>query len=160
MTHYKATRERFSSRVDRRGDDECWPWTGGHDADGRGRFWLDGRNVPAPRVALILAGEEYREGQMACHHCDNPPCVNPSHLYFGDALSNVRDMLTRSRGRTRVPHAAARGERNHNAKLSDADVADIRRAYSGARGEQSALARVYGVTPQLIQLIVKGGHRV
>lgn len=151
--------ERFWNRVEICAPDECWPWTGAHGRDGRGRVWLDGRNIPAPRAALILAGVQYRAGAFACHHCDNPPCVNPSHLYFGTPGDNVRDMDDRGR---RVKHGALpsmAGELNHHAKLSDSDVTAIRRAFTGRRGEQSALARQYGVTPQLIHLIVRGGHR-
>lgn len=96
---------------------------------------------------------------MACHHCDNPICVNPVHLYVGTAQTNVDDMDRRGRRVARVPHPAARGERNHNARLTNDQVSAIRSRYTGKRGEQSALAREYGVTPQLVQLIVRGSHR-
>ena len=152
---------RFWPRVAVGTDDECWLWLGGHDAkDGRGRIWYQGRNIPAPRAALTLSGVEVPAGAFVCHHCDNPPCVNPRHLYVGDAASNVADMIQRGR---RVVSCALRpaqaGEHNHAARLTDQQVDDIRAAYTGARGEQSALARAYGVTPQLVHMIVRGKHR-
>ena len=151
---------RFWPRVQVGSPDECWPWTGGSDSDGRGRVWLDGKNIPAPRAALILSGVLVEPGSFICHHCDNPPCVNPNHLYVGSPMSNVRDMLARGRGRSKgVPRPASHGEKNHNAKLSDADVREIRQRYTGVRGEQTLLAQEFGVTQALIHMIVKGDHR-
>jgi len=151
--------ERFWPKVDRRRPDECWPWLGGRDKDGRGRVWFEGRNMPAPRASLILAGVEVPSDAFACHHCDSPPCVNPEHLYVGTPMTNVSDMDSRGRRVSRVAHPASAGERNHNAKLTDAQVAEIRQRYSGTRGEQTALAREYGVTQALVHMIVKGSHR-
>lgn len=151
--------ERFWTRVDQRGPDDCWNWTGGHSADGRGQVWNMGRNIPAPRAALMLSGVAIPHGAIICHRCDNPPCVNPAHLYAGSHLENVRDMDARGRRVSRVPHPASRGERNHNAKLTDDQIREIRSRYSGIRGEQSALAREFGVTQSLIYLIVRKDHR-
>lgn len=150
---------RWRRRVAFAGPDECWPWTGGHDTDGRGRVWFNGRNIPATRVALMLMGWAIPAGSFICHTCDNPPCVNPRHLYVGSALTNVRDMDERGRRVARVPKPGARGEKNHNARLSDAAVAEIRQKYTGARGEQTRLAREYGVTQALVSLIVGGAYR-
>jgi len=161
--YYKATRtleERFWAKVDRQADDQCWPWTAA-TTKGYGRVWDTslGRHRRATEVALTLTGTAVPAGVFVCHHCDNPICVNPSHLYVGTATSNVRDMDARGRRVSRVPHPAARGERNHQAKLSDAEVVAIRGRYTGRRGEQTSLATEYGVTPQLVHLIVKGEHR-
>lgn len=106
----------------------------------------------------MLSGAAVPPGSLACHHCDNPPCVNPAHLYVGTALSNVRDMD--SRGRRVVGSNTPRGEQNPNAKLTDVQVSEIRLRYTGRRGEQSALATEYGVTQALVHMIVKGRHRV
>ena len=151
--------KRFWTRVSAGKPSECWAWLGGRDSDGRGRIWHEGRNIPAPRVALILSGTPVPHGAFACHHCDNPNCVNPAHVYVGSALSNVADMDARGRRGSSVRRPRARGERNHNAKLTDEQVRWIRERYTGRRGEQTALASEYGVTPQLVSLIVRGDHR-
>ncbi|HEY2644560.1 MAG TPA: hypothetical protein VGI56_12475 [Galbitalea sp.] len=151
--------ERFWRRVDVRSNEECWNWTGAADADGRGRIWHKGRNVVAPRISLIIAGIDVPPGAFVCHTCDNPPCVNPNHLYVGDAATNVRDRTERGRTRGHGPLTMLRGERNPAAKLSNQQVTDIRTSYTGTRGEQTNLAALYGVSVALISIIVKGQHR-
>jgi hypothetical protein len=97
---------RFWSHVDRSGGpDACWPWTASRDAKGYGWFFLERRNLHAPRALLALQlGFIPPPSILACHTCDNPPCVNPAHIYAGDAQTNVDDM--HARGRTRaVPGA-------------------------------------------------------
>lgn len=98
--------ERFWSGVDRSGGPEsCWPWKAGRLRQGYGRFWLHGQHHIAHRWILaqdlgraLRWDDELRE--MACHRCDNPPCCNPAHLYAGDAKTNVRDAVERSRHAT------------------------------------------------------------
>jgi hypothetical protein len=87
--------ERFMAKVDTSaGPDGCWPWTGARDKDGYGVFgqaraqrWLLGYRLNRP----LLPDE------LACHHCDNPPCVNPRHLYVGDYSRNQADAVERGR---------------------------------------------------------------
>lgn len=108
------TLETFWRRVDTSaGPDGCWPWTGTLIADGYGRFKLDGRFHLAHRLALglslgreLLWTDAIRE--EACHHCDNPPCVNPAHLYVGDRMTNRRDAVNRGRARSSLAEENAR----------------------------------------------------
>lgn len=89
--------ERFWTKVDRRGPDECWPWQG--STDGRyGEFWADGRKTKAHRVAWELAnGRPFPEGLHACHTCDNPPCVNPEHIFPATHQENLQDAERKGR---------------------------------------------------------------
>jgi hypothetical protein len=88
--------EMFWANVVRSGPNECWLWIGTNAGRGYGRLrWK--QNRIATHVALELAGRPPRSGQMVCHTCDNPPCVNPAHLYAGSAGDNTRDMVTRGR---------------------------------------------------------------
>lgn len=96
--------ERFLSYVDARGPDDCHPWMGpttDSPTDKRGRFWLpeEARYQTAPRWLLgHLRKKPLADGvEEACHHCDNPICVNPRHLYVGDRKSNMQDMWRRGR---------------------------------------------------------------
>lgn len=95
---------RFWKKVDRRGPDECWPWTANRNPDGYGRFWFNNRLDNASRVTLFIAGIEppTREpptshGWCALHSCDNPGCVNPAHLFWGTQPQNNKDRMIRGR---------------------------------------------------------------
>ena len=89
---------RFWSKVDKRGPDECWPWLGSkHKRDGRGYWKYPGGSV-APRFSLTLAeGPPPDKSMHACHKCDNPPCVNPDHLWWGTNKQNMEDASAKGR---------------------------------------------------------------
>lgn len=115
----RSLAERFWDKVDRRGPDECWPWTGATKEGGYGVMRPEGRRsgptVKAHRVSAQLAGMDI-EGRVVRHRCDNPPCVNPAHLEPGDQQQNVDDMVERGR--------QARGSRRSNV-LTERDVERI-----------------------------------
>lgn len=93
--------ERFWEKVERRGHDECWPWLGSKDRWGRGYFSFRGKTERAPRVAWSLSyGEPFPADKDACHTCDNPTCVNPRHIWIGDARENLRDAVRKGRHRS------------------------------------------------------------
>lgn len=97
----RSLAERFWARVDRRGADECWPWTGAR-VDGRKpyakrygvlrRGATDGcRRVTAHRLAYELLVGPIPAGLHVLHTCDNPPCCNPAHLWIGTHADNMAD---------------------------------------------------------------------
>lgn len=105
--------ERFWAKVDRSGD--CWIWTGSRCSDGYGTFFVAGRIVGAHRFSLELAGVTL--GRLhALHRCDNPPCVNPAHLYAGTQRDNSRDMVARGQAwqvqRTHCPRGHRYSQEN------------------------------------------------
>jgi len=93
---------RFWSKVAIGAPDECWPWTGSVNEHGYGGIRLGGRSGrlwKAHRIAYLIThpGEKLAPADHICHHCDNPPCCNPAHLYKGDYRTNVDDMVRRGR---------------------------------------------------------------
>ena len=96
----RATRDlQFWARVDQSGGpDACWPWTGNTIRAGYGRFVEDGIQIAAHRRALALSKGPPPEGlPWALHDCDNPPCCNGGHLYWGTPTNNMQDRGRRSR---------------------------------------------------------------
>lgn len=97
VTHSMLTR--FWVRVDQGADDECWPWIGGRMKKGYGVFWpRKGRPEGAHRVSWELHHREsIPRGMQVLHSCDNPPCVNPRHLWVGTCADNMRDKSEKGR---------------------------------------------------------------
>jgi hypothetical protein len=126
----------FWAKVDSSGGlDACWPWTGSVLLSGYGGIGIAGRQIRAHRLAFEIANGPVAEGLVVRHRCDNPICVNPTHLEAGTQRDNLDDMDRRGRRRP------ARGERQASAKLTDDDV----RAIRAAAGSDRAVAKRFGV---------------
>lgn len=84
--------EAFWAKVDIRGPTECWVWQGRRFPSGYGGW----RNAYAHRVAYLSVYGEPDE-RCICHRCDNPPCVNPGHLFAGSFKDNIQDAISKGR---------------------------------------------------------------
>jgi hypothetical protein len=149
--------ERFWAKVDVGEADDCWPWLASTRAHGYGQFNINGRMPSAHRVAWELTRGEIPPGLNVCHACDNPACVNPDHLFLGTQRENIRDCIAKGRARRGSGIKFRSGERNFAAKLTQAQVDEIRSVYATGTITQSDLARMYGTTPGNVHLIV---HRI
>jgi hypothetical protein len=143
----------FWLRVDKRGADECWHWQGSLDRKGYGQIEINGIRRRATHVSLELHRHTRPSPQHgACHTCDNPPCVNPAHLWWGTAQDNATDMCRK--GRSNKWNGRRQGENHPRAKLSNADVVEIKRLRG--KESQSSLAARFGVSPNGISAIHTG----
>lgn len=134
--------DRFWSRVDRRGPDDCWSWTGTTTGDGYGEIKDRKVRYLAHRLAWMLTMGPIPDGAALLHSCDRRSCCNPRHLAPGSPAENSADMVRKGR--------SARGERVHGARLTEVDVVAIRT--SRARGASfHSLARRYGVARTTIK---------
>lgn len=93
-----TTDELFWAKVDRRGPDECWEWTAARSPNGYGRFKPKGMGQKtASRWSYEMHVGPIPDGMQVCHTCDNPPCVNPAHLWLGDHAANAADRDAKGR---------------------------------------------------------------
>lgn len=158
---YQPLEERLMSRVQK--TSTCWIFTGSNNNKGYGLIRIDEtsrKTMLAHRASYELFNGPIDEGLIIRHRCDNPPCVNPDHLETGGYSENMMDSITR--GRYPV------GERSGEAKLTSAQVAEIRSRYrrwppaNGGRVWRSnapELAAEFGVNRRHIGAICMGKER-
>lgn len=128
----------------------CWEWQHTKATDGYGAVSYEGRQRKAHRVAWVLAtGEIIPKGMYLCHRCDNPPCVNPEHLYVGTNQQNQRDAVERGQ------HNPQRGEAHGMARLTLEQVQEMRRLFADGLNQRE-LADRFGTTLANVHLIVRG----
>lgn len=81
-------------------DEACWEWAGPRQPAGYGVVVVNGVHLAAHRWTYSLfSGQDIPSGMVACHRCDNPPCVNPAHIFVGTSRDNTHDMIRKGRGR-------------------------------------------------------------
>lgn len=94
----KLPRVRFFEKIERK-PNGCWEWLGARKPTGYGVFSRTDRSaVRAHRWAYEEFVGPIPAGMSVCHRCDNPPCVNPDHLWLGTQADNVHDMIKKGRG--------------------------------------------------------------
>lgn len=136
--------ERFWSKVDKRGPDECWEWQGRLRKDGYANFFFSKRSVLAHRQAFELHNGRPANG-VVMHSCNNKRCCNPAHLVEGTQQQNCID-------------AYRDGLKPKTLKLSGEEVAEIRwlRAIGARNGD---VAASYGISKQHVSSITSGHRR-
>lgn len=143
----KPLTERFWEKVDKRGPDECWRWTAGKNRAGYGTIKVCEKTEKAHRISWEIHHGPIPEGMCVLHHCDNPACVNPVHLWLGDRDANNRDMTEKGR--------RARGEAHGISELTEQDVHGIHFLLDAGHS-QRAIAYSYGVDQKTISRINTG----
>lgn len=103
-----SIRRRFNARLPplhQRTPDGCWEWMGARTPLGYGQLSAGHGRPPlyAHRIAYELRHGPIPSRRFICHRCDNPPCVNPAHLFLGDARANHADMTAKGRGSVPPP---------------------------------------------------------
>lgn len=123
-------------------DSGCWEWSRASTKAGYGVLRIKGKTILAHRASHELWVGPIPENHYVCHRCDNPPCMNPEHLFVGTPSENSYD-------------ASAKGRHSANPRLSAEDVRAIRDEL-GQGIVQRRIAERYGVCPQTITNIKTG----
>lgn len=134
----------------------CWEWLAYRDRKGYGRFMVPGSKTSlAHRFSWELHRGPIPTGMCVLHRCDNPPCVNPAHLFLGTLQDNVRDMIQKGRGSngnraiTHCPSGHAYNSENtyqHNGRRSckECSRSAVRKRRSlGAEQERARARELY-----------------
>jgi len=138
---------RFWSRVPRLDSSKCWNWAGCLDSNGYGVMSIKNQAKRAHRVSFMIHYGSTRGGMHVLHRCDNPACVNPSHLFEGTNTDNVADMVDKERN--------PRGETCGLSRFSESQILEIRSKYVKNVYGMKRLAREFGTCQSTINKILK-----
>lgn len=169
MTKYHDTRtneERFISHVNKHGpkqehiDTQCWNWLASKDAKGYGFFSLRTvKGFKVVRTHRFAYEQKYGpipEGMQVCHHCDNPSCVRPSHLFSGTNQDNVRDKVSKNRQAKGTQHSKSLCR--SIGKISDNDVLLIKRLFK--YNTKTYIANRFGISITHVSRILNNEARI
>ncbi len=141
-----------------RAESGCLEWNGYKDKDGYGILLVtkDGKkkNTKAHRLSYELHVAPIPAQMFVCHRCDNPSCIEPSHLFVGTAADNNADKM--KKGRSRPGGKPHYGSQNGRARLSEQQVAGIRRLVLDYGVTAAAIARSLGVSASAVQRAANG----
>ena len=144
---------RFWSKVKTGNPDECWEWNGHKDKYGYGQIAIKRKMNKSHRIAWLLNFGDIPEDMCVCHHCDNPSCVNPAHLFLGTYKENAEDKVNKKR------QSKLFGLSNPACKLNDEQILNIRNLYKTGNFYQRELANIFKVSRSQIGAIVTKKQR-
>lgn len=154
---------RFWSHVNKNGSvpshvpglGNCWEWKAARSANGYGVFFPKYKHRQyAHRYSWHMATGIEPGNRYVLHSCDNPPCVNPGHLFLGTHADNMADMV--AKGRQHRDPSRWRGTENPKAILSHERAAEIRRIYRSGDITQLELALKLGMSKSAIARAIRG----
>lgn len=138
---------RFWAQVEKR-NDGCWVWTGVCNPRGYGFMSAEAKYTAVHRLSWRIAHGEMPPSEVeVCHRCDNPPCVNPAHLFLGSHSDNMQDCADKGR----MPR---NGEQNGRAVLNADGVREIRRR-SDAGEASPTIAADFGIQSAQVRKIAR-----
>jgi len=140
-------KNRFSSKI-KKSENGCWKWTGAKISTGYGALYVDGTIQLSHRLSYEFYNGKIPKGFHVCHHCDNPECVNPKHLFLGTDLDNSIDCIKKGRN--------AKGEKQGLHKLTTEQVKYIKQNYIPYKIPLRHFAKKYAVDEKTIHRVITG----
>ncbi len=137
--------EKFWSRV--RKTESCWEWVAGKSFLGYGLTKMADKMCRTHRVSWIISNGPIPDKLFVLHKCDNPPCVNPDHLFLGTAKDNTLDALKKGRWPC--------GQDSKISKLKKDQVIEIRRLGSLKTMSSRQIASGFGITDGTVRDILR-----
>jgi len=152
MNLSEKDKKRFWSKVDKRGENECWNWIGRLNQNSYGQFDLNKSPKKSHRISLFLEkGEPPIDKQFALHTCkQNPKCCNPNHLYYGNYKDNERDKVKDG--------THSKGETQGSSKLTEEQVREIRKKYIPYKYTIKKLSKEYFISQAVICEIINNKY--
>lgn len=140
----ESLQERIYSQVQKSPDPSgCWVWLGSANKKGYGSICINGRSQLAHRVSYELFNGPIGD-LLACHTCDNPSCVNPAHLFAGDAFANMQDASRKNRLNIVLR------------KMDDDAVCQLRTEFDRQNHTVAMWANQLGVSTTAVSLALRG----
>lgn len=142
--------------------DTCWLWMGAKNDRGYGKIARTEngkrKHYGAHQFSYLLFKGPIIDGLFVCHNCapnrDNPACVNPNHLWLGNASENIKDAV--KKGTYKPPKWDRNGSRNPAAKLTEEKVREMRAKYATGLYTQKRLGAEYGINQRTACQILRG----
>ena len=147
MPERMSLEDRFWSRVDKKGPDDCWEWTGYIGDWGYGTMQY-GYNSSAHRISYEIAYGPIPKGKKCLHKCDNRKCVNPNHLYLGTQSDNMYDRAKRNPNN--------QGGREKGSKFYEGEAWLMKKLWKSGKFTQGQIAKMFKCSRNTIGHIVNG----
>lgn len=146
--HVITKQQWFNSLIKENTDTGCLEWQG-FKKGGYGYFYVNGREKAVHRMQYEKFKGLIPKGYNVCHSCDNPPCVNPDHLWVGTQQENIKDMISKGRDLKAI------GPRNKNSKISSHQAREVKLLYSQGHTIKNIHLKL-GLTYKTVQHICNG----
>lgn len=147
---------RFLEKINPSSENDCWEWDAANCRKGYGRVKWMGRFEGAHRASYMLFVGEIPDEILVCHKCDNPKCVNPSHLFLGTYSDNMKDCFNKGRLKTPDTSRFKKGHTSTNSVLTNNQVKEIKALISERKLSLIEISRRLGVKYQTVRDINAG----